>query len=89
MKKLICMILCIMVMSCTLCGCSTETGDEMYDQFVVISIKYDAWFGDLYKVYDKDTYVMYYLLQTSYKFELCPVYDTDGSIMIYKEALDG
>lgn len=86
MKKLICITLCIIVMSCMLCGCGKKSGDEIYDQFVVISeVKKDAWDGDLYKVYDKDTHVIYYLLQTSYKFELCPVYNTDGSIMIYEE----
>lgn len=81
MKKLICMMLCIVVMLCMLCGCGKKSGDEIYDQFVVIS---EVWNGDLYKVYDKDTHVMYYLLLTS-KFELCPVYNTDGSIMVYEE----
>lgn len=90
-------ILCLV---CTflfgLTGCETEVDIDdnqvddnqvFFDKFAVIETRYNAKHGTLYTVYDKDTMVMYYYLDSMYNHNLCPVYDENGNVMIYPEKL--
>jgi hypothetical protein len=47
-------------------------------------IDYNLNTGNLYITYDKNTKVMYYIASAPYKYAISPIYDTDGSIKIYK-----
>ena len=82
MKKNILLVLFVILLA--LCGCRKNAGDEVYDKFIVISRESSTWDIDLYTIYDKDTYVMYYYVNSSYKFDLCPIYNSNGEIMIYE-----
>ena len=84
----------IFVAMMLLVGCRNEQyTDEQgisYDliggRFVVVD-EYDAnttgiYFGTTI-AYDKDTKVMYYILEGYYKTGLCPMYDSNGNVMVY------
>ena len=56
---------------------------ELYDQFIAVE-KYGNSQRGLLIVYDKDTKVMYYLIDDAYQMALSPIYNADGTIKIYK-----
>ena len=90
MKKVIAVIFSVMlVLSLTGCRTTVDTDnhDDLFGKFVVIETRYNASDGTLYTVYDKDTKVMYYYINSMYNHNLCPVYDTDGSVKVYSEEL--
>ena len=55
---------------------------ELFDQFITVE-RYGNSQRGLYLVYDKDTKVMYYLIDEAYQMALSPVYNSDGTIRIY------
>ena len=72
-------------------------GEIVYDKFVVVD-KYEGTSvsggsngprGNVYEVYDVDTYVMYYLFESAQaqglSQGLCPIYNSDGTIKVYQE----
>ena len=62
-------------------------GRIIYDQFVVVDTKHDLLYdSSLYITYDKNTNVEYYITtDNSHITSICPVYNNDGTIKIYKE----
>lgn len=60
-----------------------EVDKTLYDQFITVE-KYGNTERGLYIVYDKDTKVMYYLVDDAYQMALSPIYNADGTIKIYK-----
>ena len=56
---------------------------EIYDQFVAVE-KYGNSQRGLLIVYDKDTKVMYYLIDDAYQMALTPIYNSDGTIRLYE-----
>lgn len=73
-----------------LVGCSSEQGttsDLIGGRFVVLDECKDSnQMGNYYATYityDKDTKVMYYILDGYRRAGLCPMYDTNGDIMVY------
>ena len=92
MKKLLISIMLI-VLLLTVSGCSerrisNKTTD--FGQFVVVKTltAIDKNKTVIYEVYDKDTFVMYFLTESvSYfgylSYNLCPMYGVDGKVAIY------
>lgn len=88
------LILTLMVL---LVGCGAEqytdeqgnTNDLIGGRFVILDECTDNGtegnYYCTYVTYDKDTKVMYYILDGYRRAGLCPMYDTNGNIMIYKE----
>lgn len=91
MKKRVLITSLLIIMMFLLSSCKTtttiyENGEyTKYDQFVVIEEKNNFDEGVLYTVYDKDTKVMYYMLNSGYKFGISPIYNADGTIKVYEE----
>jgi len=84
MKRIL--LLSFLIVSIMLCGCSTSDGTKIINnQFVVISKDFNFDDGRLYITYDKDTRVMYYVVHCAYKYSICPIYNTDGTIKVYEE----
>lgn len=78
-----------------LVGCSSEqytdehgkSSDLLAGRFVVLDECKDTdisgnYYGT-YITYDKDTKVMYYILDGYRRAGLCPMYDTNGDVMVY------
>ena len=84
MKKLLLFLFITVLLS--FCGCNKEETelDMINNQFVIVSKDYNINTGNLYITYDKNTKVMYYIASAPYKYAISPIYDTDGSIKIYK-----
>ncbi len=61
--------------------------DLIGGRFVVVDTYKDrgreSQYYDTTIVYDKDTKVMYYILDGVKRTGLCPVYDTYGNVMVY------
>lgn len=83
MKKT-CKILLLVIVSLTLYGCGEKGEKDINNQFIIVSEDHNINTGNLYITYDKDTKVMYYVSTGSYKYAISPIYDTDGSVKIYK-----
>lgn len=93
MKKL-CLLICLIFMMVAVSGCSKEryyyhTGDVVFENFIVIKKlgvgeEFDS---TIYEVYNRDTYVMYYLIKTfgakNEGITLCPMYGPDKEVAIY------
>jgi hypothetical protein len=84
MKKLL--LFLFLIASLSFCGCNKDETelDMINNQFVIVSKDYNLNTGNLYITYDKNTKVMYYIASAPYKYAISPIYDTDGSIKIYK-----
>ena len=80
-----------------LAGCSSEqytdeqgnTSDLIGGRFVVLEeYKDHSATGNYYSTYityDKNTKVMYYILDGYHRAGLCPMYDANGNVMTYIE----
>lgn len=72
-------------------GCKTTTTKDVdnafyqnaFNQFVVVEERKNIEYGELSIMYDKDTKVMYYMITGGYQCGLTPIYNSDGSVMIY------
>lgn len=84
-----------------LVGCGSEqytdeqgiSSDLIGGKFVVVDECKDHnvsgnYYGT-YITYDKDTKVMYYILDGYRRTGLCPMYDTNGDVMVYGGEVDG
>jgi uncharacterized protein YceK len=86
-------VLLVLMMAVLLTGCKTTVTEDVdnaqyqnaFNQFVVVEERHNADYGTLSIMYDKDTKVMYYMLTSTYKCGLTPVYNSDGSVKIYDE----
>ena len=58
---------------------------RVWEKFAVVEEYYDSSVGFLYVVYDKDTKVMYYYIDSHYNHNLTPIYNSDGTIQVYSE----
>ena len=93
-KKALALILTSMIL---LVGCGSEqymdeqgnTSDLIGGRFVVLEKCTDnstaGNYMRTYITYDKDTKVMYYILDGYRRAGLCPMYDTNGDVMVYDE----
>lgn len=53
-------------------------GNEYFDLTYIYRGEFDI-------AYDKNTKVMYALVDSGYQFGITPIYNTDGSLKLYKE----
>ena len=87
MKKFI-IALFASVMLLTGCGTTYSYDNDVYlDKFVNIETRcgdFDGCNVALHIVYDYDTKVMYYIWYGYESFAFSPIYNSDGSVMIYK-----
>lgn len=87
MKKFIITLLAS-VMLLTGCGTTYSYDTEVYlDKFVTVETREGLVEGShvaVHTVYDCDTKVMYYIWEGYYKFGICPIYNADGSVMVYE-----
>lgn len=87
MKKFIITLLAS-VMLLTGCGTTYSYDTDVYlDKFVNIETRYGDFDGcnvDLHIVYDYDTKVMYYIWDGYNKIGISPIYNSDGSVMVYE-----
>ncbi len=93
MKKLILVLTTVLICGTLFVGCNTITTENVddayyqnaFNKFVVVEEKTNMDYGTLTIMYDKDTKVMYYLITSGYKCGITPIYNSDGSVMIYDE----
>jgi hypothetical protein len=87
MKKFIITLLAN-VMLLTGCGTTYSYDNDVYlDKFVNIETRYGDFDGNnlaLHIVYDYDTKVMYYIWDGYESFAFSPIYNADGSVMVYE-----
>lgn len=95
MKTKLIIFTAVLALTLGLTGCSNEQYVDMqgnsYDiiggRFVVLDECEDHGgignYNTTYITYDKNTKVMYYILDGYYRTGLCPMYDTNGNIMVY------
>ena len=92
-------VLCTMIIAVvifTSCGnyttnSNSNTSKVICEQFIVVNeSKYDTDFGTLYTVYDKDTKVMYYIMDAYYYHQavMTPIYNSDGTVRIYNSEVE-
>lgn len=68
-----------------LVGCGYQEGSKiMSDHFVVIEKQSDDVKYYTYKVYDKETKVIYLIFDGSYSGGITPLYNADGTLQIYE-----
>lgn len=93
-KKKLIVVLTAITLSLTGCGDSSHqkdkpNNDTLFDQFVIIEhSEYGLSSGnwhDFYTVYDKDTKVMYYFAEGYNRAMMSPIYNSDGTVMIWEE----
>ena len=88
MKKIIILVLITLMLT----GCKTKTyktNNEIYwDKFIVIEERNNIEYGRLKIVYDKDTKVMYYFITSTYSRTITPIYNADGTVMVYEGSED-
>lgn len=89
MKKF---LIVVMVLALALTGCGKTKriiyeNDEktFFDTFIVLEQRDNFDDGYLYIVYDKETKVEYYIFGSGYRGGICPIYNTDGTVKVYKE----
>jgi len=94
------MLLIASLIMMILAGCGREqyideqgkSNDLIGGRFVVVDKYEDKGDEGAYYstsiVYDKDTKVMYYILDGYRKTGLCPMYDTNGNLMVYGGEID-
>lgn len=93
MKKLILVLTTALMCGMMFVGCKTTVREDVdnayyqnaFNQFVVVEERNNSMHGKLEIMYDKDTKVMYYMIVSGYKCGLTPIYNADGSVMIYAE----
>lgn len=96
MKKLICLLLTVfMIMSLSSCGVTEDVDNPITtgnSQFVRVSkvdtsTMFDHLNGGIceYIIYDKRTKVMYVCFIGNYRITMSPLYNADGTLMIYDE----
>ncbi len=65
-----------------------DTVETLYGQFIIVDkvADSDPWsdFHTTYVVYDKDTKVMYYILNGYRRCGITPIYRADGTIKMYE-----
>lgn len=82
MKKIMAFVCALLACLCILTGCAkpTQPGTFGEGRFVLVDIVHDASGTQLNIMADKVTGVMYY---TGVYGLMCPVYNSDGSLMLY------
>lgn len=88
MKKIIILALITLILT----GCKTttyKTNNEIYwGKFIVIEESHNIKYGHLRIIYDKDTKVMYYYLMEGSSRAISPIYNADGTVMVYEGGED-
>lgn len=90
-KKIIIFITCLLLIL-SFAGCKVTTtkysdddGHCVYSRFVVVEKSENPIFGTTFVVYDEDTKVMYYIIDNYNQCGITPIYNSDGTIKIYKK----
>jgi len=84
--SLLCLVVLVTGLVFLLTGCNTSKSSNKGDErFIEVNGASGTIVGNEYRiVYDRTTKVMYYMSDSLYnKGSLCPLYNEDGSIMIY------
>lgn len=85
MKK-ISILICILAMV-VLVGCKTTTKTyeaDMWGTFTIVEKRNNMEYGELTICYDNDSKAMYYLWNSASRAGMCPIYDKDGRVKLYK-----
>lgn len=82
MKRLIA-ILCMCLL---LTGCGTEYKDAKTGGYFTVIQEWDDEQGHYTIVYANDTKVKYLIWKDTYKGNITPLYNTDGSLQVYEES---
>lgn len=93
MKRLILILTIALMCGMMFTGCKTTVTEDVdnayyqnaFNQFVVVEERRNGDYGTLSIMYDKDTKVMYYMITSAYRCGITPIYNSDGSVMIYDE----
>lgn len=93
MKRLILALTTALVCGMMFVGCKTTIREDVdnavyqnfFDKFVVVEERSNAEDGLLDIMYDKDTKVMYYMITSSSRCGITPIYNSDGSVKLYEE----
>ena len=89
-KKIIIFITCLLLIL-SFAGCKVTTtkysddGHCVYSRFVVVEKSENPISGTTFVVYDEDTKVMYYIIDNYHQCGITPIYNSDGTIKIYKK----
>ena len=89
MKKPILVLITALMCGMMFVGCKTTIREDVdtviFDKFVVVEERSNAEDGWFDIMYDKDTKVMYYMITSGSRCGITPIYNSDGSVMIYAE----
>jgi len=86
MKKKLIVLSAIMVLALTGCHSDYEDNGDRHipNRFIVIDEEEDSYLSvNSITAYDKNTGVIYMFNVTGYGYSMCPLYNTDGTIMVY------
>ena len=77
-------IICALIVL-SLCGCQkkSSTGIET-NRFVRVESQYFNFGAYVQVFYDRETKVMYVFYKSGYGGGLCPMYNSDGTLMLYE-----
>jgi len=79
-------LLVAMIMAAFLCACESQTGDNIFvsERFEVVSRDNIATL-DEYIIRDTETDVLYFYISGFYRAGITPLYNADGSVMVYRQ----
>lgn len=78
-------IIATIILMAFICGCGCEKGEKISNDFILIEENYDYSFNT-YKLYDKETKVIYLYIVSGYQAGLTPLYNADGTLQLYNES---
>lgn len=82
LTSIIALLICSGITGCTK-GEDVESAEyDLGNKYFPLVIIYED--DRSYVVYDKNTNVMYYIYQNYDKFDITPIYNSDGSVKLYK-----
>lgn len=69
-----------------LTGCGYKEGDKILNDDFIIIEKYKDYTGNYctYKIYNKETKVIYLFINGAYAGGMSPLYNADGTLQIYE-----
>ena len=79
-------LLVAMIMAGLFCACTPQPGENAFvsDRFEVVSKEVDT-LWDEYIIRDTETDVLYLYLFGAYRAGITPLYNADGSVMVYRQ----
>ena len=84
MKKLFILIavICLLLVGCETTEVDNPDGD-FFSRFIIVEKYVNSEDGMFYVTYDKDTMVMYYIINHDRGLAMSPIYNADGTVRKY------